>query len=69
MENKPRGESINKIGDKNAPSGHRAAATKKPVRQNGLVKEKQARFPVPVAYNLAEEGGFRIALRALHLVG
>ena len=32
-------------------------------------KKKQARFPVPVAYNLAEEGGFRIALRALHLVG
>ena len=69
MENKPRGESINKIGDKNVSPGHRAAATKKPVRQNGLTKTKQARFPVPAACNLAEEGGFRIALRALHLVG
>ena len=70
MENKPRGESINKIGDKNVSPGHHAAATKKPVRQNGLPKKtKQTRFPVPVAYNLAEEGGFRIALRALHLVG
>ena len=58
MENKPRGESINKIGDKNAPPGHRAAATKKPVRQNGLVKEKQARFPVPATCNLAEKWGF-----------
>ena len=48
----------------------RTAQMKKPVRQNGLPKKtKQTRFPVPVAYNLAEEGGFRIALRALHLVG
>ena len=37
--------------------------------RTGLQKEKQARFPVPAACNLAEEGGFRIALRALHLVG
>ena len=28
--------------------------------------KKQARFPVPVAYNLAEEGDSEIALRALH---
>ena len=42
---------------------------KSPFVRTGLQKEKQARFPVPVAYNLAEEGGFRIALRALHLVG
>lgn len=32
-------------------------------------KTKQARFPVSVTFDLAEEGGFRIALRALHLVG
>ena len=37
---------------------HHAAKIRKPVRQNGLVKEKQARFPVPVTYNLAEKWGF-----------
>ena len=42
---------------------------KKPVRQNGLAKKtKQARFPVPVAYNLAEEGDSESRC-ALHLVG
>ena len=41
------------------PRSVRAAQMKKSVRQNGLAKKtKQARFPVPVAYNLAEEGGF-----------
>ena len=31
---------------------------KSPFVRTGLQKEKQARFPVPVVYNLAEEGGF-----------
>ncbi len=54
----------------NAAQRQDVSCEKKPVRQNGLAKRiKQARLPVPVAYNLAEEGGFRIALRALHLVG
>ena len=41
----------------------------KKARSSERAYKKQAWFPVPVAYNLAEEGGFRIALRALHLVG
>ena len=52
-----------------ARSVRTAQMKKSPFVRTGLQKEKQARFPVPVAYNLAEEGGFRIALRALHLVG
>ncbi len=31
----------------------------KPVRQNGLVKEKQARFPVPVDIRTGGEVGIR----------
>ena len=43
----------------NAAQRQDVSYEKKPVRQNGLAKKtKQARLPVPVAYNLAEEGGF-----------
>ena len=54
----------------NAAQRQDASCEKSPFARTGLQKEKQARFPVPATCNLAEEGGgFRIALRALHLVG
>ena len=53
----------------NAAQRQDVSCEKSPFVRTGLKKKNRHGFPCLQTFKLAEEGGFRIALRALHLVG